>query len=70
MATEGHECNDAMVIEDQYTEKMQVVYPKAEEELIDFLNRCKIVSSVVMSCPRCSVVFDKEAAKSIEGFRP
>jgi len=23
-----------------------------------------------MLCPKCSVVFDKEAAKNIEGFRP
>lgn len=34
-----------------YIEKMKVVYPKAEEELIDFLNRCKIKGSEVMLCP-------------------
>jgi len=47
-----------------------VVFPKAEEDLIDFLNICKISSSPVMLCPRCSAVFDKRAAKNVEGFRP
>jgi uncharacterized C2H2 Zn-finger protein len=49
---------------------MKVAYPKAEEDLIDFLNRCKISNTNVMLCPRCSAVFDKEAAKSVKGFRP
>jgi hypothetical protein len=68
--TEGHECNDARVTEEKYTEKIQVAYPKAEEELTDFLNICKIINFAVMLCPRCSAVFDKEAANTIEGFRP
>jgi hypothetical protein len=47
-----------------------VAYPKDEEDLVDFLNRCKISNTNAMLCPRCSAVFDKEAAKSVEGFRP
>jgi hypothetical protein len=47
-----------------------LAYPKAEEDLIDFLNRCKISNAHAMLCPRCSAVFDKKAAKSIEGFHP
>ena len=49
---------------------MEVAYPKAEEDLIDFLNRCKISNTNDMLCLRCSAVFDKEDAKFVEGFRP
>jgi len=70
MATKGHKCDDIVITEDQYEEKIQVVFPKVEEYLVDFLNRCKIYGSPVMLCPRCSVVFDKKAAKNVEGFRP
>jgi len=70
VATENHPFEDAVVTEDQLAEKMTAAYPKAEEDLIDFLNRCKISNTNAMLCPRCSVVFDKEAAKSIEGFHP
>jgi len=49
---------------------MVVAYPKAEEDLIDFLNRCKISNTNAMLCPRCNAVFNKEAAKSVEGFQP
>lgn len=35
-------------------EYMKVVYPRVEEWLIDFLNRCKIKDSEVMTCSRCS----------------
>jgi len=70
MVTDDHKCVDTMIIEDQYEEKIQVVFPKAEENLIDFLNICKISGSPVMLCPRSSDVFDKKAAKNVEGFRP
>ena len=70
MVTEDHQSDNAMVTEDQFAEKMRVAYPRAEEDLIDFLNRCKISNSNVMLCPRCSAVFDKEAAKSVERFPP
>jgi len=59
-----------VVTEDQFIEKMKVAYPKAEEDLIEFLKRCKISNTDAMLCPKCSAVFDKEAAKSVEGFRP
>jgi len=35
-----------------------------EEELIDFLDRCRLKNSEVMLCPRSSSMFDKEATKS------
>jgi hypothetical protein len=44
------------VPEEEYTEKMKVVYPHAEEDLIDFLNRCKLDKKkgyVVSSLQRC-----------------
>ena len=54
----------------QFDEKLKTTYPTAEEELIDFLNRCKLRSSEVMLCPRCSVVFEKEATKGLKGSTP
>jgi len=42
----------------------------AEEELIDFLNRCRLKNSEVMLCPRCSSVFNKEATKRLENVVP
>ncbi|KEH38130.1 hypothetical protein MTR_2g461810 [Medicago truncatula] len=50
----------------QFDEKLNTTYPTTEEELIDFLIRCKLKNSEVMLCPRCSVVFDKEASKGLE----
>jgi len=70
MATESHPLENAEVTEGQLAEKMTEAYPKADEDLIDFLNRCKISNTNVMLYPRCSAVFDKEAATSIEGFQP
>jgi len=73
VATDGPKIDVEMVTiitEDQYEEKIQVVFPKVEEDLIDFPNRCKISGSLVMLYPRCSAVFDKKAAKNVEGFRP
>jgi len=68
--TEDPHFDDAMVTEDQFAEKMKTAYPKAEEDLIDFLNRCKISNTNAMLYPRCSAMFDKDAAKSVEGFQP
>jgi len=70
MVTEDHICNNKMVTEDQYAEKMKGAYPTLEEDLVDFLKRCKITNSQTMLCPMCSVAFDKEAARNIEGFKP
>ncbi|PNX91295.1 hypothetical protein L195_g047425 [Trifolium pratense] len=56
--------------EGEYYEKMKVVYPGAKEELIDFLQRCKLNKSEVMLCPRCSAVFDKKATEGLNKFIP
>lgn len=53
-----------------YTEKMKMVYPKVEEELIDFLNMCKLEGSEIMLCPRCSVIFKKEVTKDLKHIKP
>lgn len=45
-------------------------YPKVEEDLVKFLNQCKLIDSEVMLCPRCNSVFDKEAAKKLERANP
>jgi len=47
-----------------------VAYPMAEEELIDFLNRCKLKNSEVMMCPRCNFIFEKEATGGLKIFLP
>jgi len=70
MATKGHICNNEMVTESQYAEKIKVAYPISEEDLVDFLKRCKISNSTTMLCSRCSGGFDNEAARKIEGFKP
>jgi len=70
MVIEDHQSNNAMVTKDQFAEKMKVAYPRAGEDLIDFLKRCKISNIETMLCHRCSSVFDKEAAKSVDGFQP
>lgn len=51
-----------------YTKHVKMVYPKVEEELVDFLNRCKLKDSEVILCSRCNVVFDKEVVKGLEKF--
>lgn len=56
--------------EPQFDEKIKTTYPTAEEELIDFLNRCKLKNSEVMLCPRGSAVFDKMTSKGLEGSTP
>lgn len=43
----------------KYDEKVKEVYPLVNEELIDFLNGCKLKDSEVMKCPRCSNVLEK-----------
>lgn len=58
------------VSELEYVEKVRVVYPTVEEELVDFLNRCKLKGSEVMLCPRCKVVFDRKATKGNEKTMP
>jgi hypothetical protein len=59
-------------LEPQFDEKFKATYPTAEEEQIDFLNRCRLKNSEVMLCPRCSVVFDKEVClqQQLQGQEP
>jgi hypothetical protein len=58
------------VPEEEYAKKFQEVYHKAEEELVDFLNRCKLNNTEVMICPKCSAVCDKEAIASLKHCVP
>lgn len=69
-AGEGLDMEIEHVIVDECDEKMKVIYPKAKEELIDFLNQYKLKYSEVMSWPRCISVFDKEASKILQGVKP
>src|SRR6266487_4786636 len=71
---EVYDCNMVDVVdpalvkavpEKEYEKKVQEVYPKAEEELVDFLTRCKLNNAEVMLCPRCSAVCDKETMNEI-----
>jgi len=68
--TKDAEHVEEIALEPQFYEKLKTTYPTAEEELIDFLNRCKLKNSEVMLCPRCSAVFDKEVTKGLEGSIP
>jgi len=52
MATESHPFEDTVVTKDQLAEKMTEAYPKVEEDLIDFLNRCKISNINAVLFPR------------------
>ena len=69
-AMEVTEVQAEKIPEEEYFEKMKVVYPRAEEDLIDFLNRCKLENKGVMLCARCSVVCDKEATEGLKRFQP
>ncbi|KAI5397986.1 hypothetical protein KIW84_063701 [Lathyrus oleraceus] len=41
-------------------------YPRADEDLVDFLYRCKNKGSQVCLCPRCVVVTDKITAENFQ----
>ncbi|KAK2449663.1 hypothetical protein QL285_008835 [Trifolium repens] len=69
-AMEVTEVQVEKIPEEEYFEKMKVVYPRAEEDLIDFLNRCKLENKGVMICARCSAVCDKEATAGLMKFQP
>ena len=60
--------DDANVLD--YNEKLKVVYSRAEEEFIDFLNKCKLKDSEVMLCPYCRSVFNNKAAKEVKKTIP
>ncbi|KAI5422456.1 hypothetical protein KIW84_045776 [Lathyrus oleraceus] len=42
------------------------VYPMADEDLVDFLYRCKNKGSQVCICPRCGAVTNKIAAENFQ----
>ncbi|CAJ2657252.1 unnamed protein product [Trifolium pratense] len=77
---EVYDCNMVEVIdaaapvkavpEEEYEKRVREVYPNAEEELVDFLNRCKLKNAEVMLCPRCSAVCDKEATAGLQNIVP
>ncbi|KAK2422492.1 hypothetical protein QL285_033024 [Trifolium repens] len=69
-AMEVTEVQVEKISEEEYFEKMKVVYPRPEEDLIDFLNRCKLENKGVMLCARCSAVCDKEATAGLMKFQP
>jgi len=67
-ATEGTKIITEVIFDFQFSEKMKVAYPTAEEELIDFLNCCRLNNSEVMLCPRCTAIFEKEDTKVLENY--
>jgi len=60
--------SDKIVSKPKFDEKEKAVYSMDEEELIDFLNRCRLKNYEVMWCPICNSVFNKEATKILENF--
>ncbi|KAI5444250.1 hypothetical protein KIW84_012755 [Lathyrus oleraceus] len=42
------------------------VYPRVDEDLVDFLYRCKNKGSQVCPCPRCGAVTDKIAVENFQ----
>ncbi|MCI41235.1 hypothetical protein A2U01_0062468, partial [Trifolium medium] len=54
----------------KYAEKVKADYPREEEDLINFLNRCKLHNKEIMLCPRCSAVCDKEADVGLQNYMP
>lgn len=54
----------------EYTKKVKVVYTRAEEELIEFMNICKLKDSEVMFFPYNNAVLDKDVVKEVEKISP
>src|ERR1044072_5714389 len=53
----------------EYDQNMEEVFPNAGEDLVDFLNRCKLEDTEMMLCPTCSAVFEKKAAKGFQELK-
>lgn len=49
-----------------YNEQVQVVYPRAKDEMIYFLKKCELKDSKTMLSPLCNSVFKKKASKEVE----
>ena len=64
-----YEIKNEELYEETVVELMKVVFPKTEEELVDFLNTCKLGNSRSMLCPNCSIVYDENVAKKIEALK-
>lgn len=47
----------------------KMAYPKQEEGLVEFLQRCQRKRLEVMLCPRCNSVFDRKVMENLEGVR-
>lgn len=69
-AGEGLDTNVEEVSLLDYIEKMNMVYPKDEAVLIEFMNMSKIKGFKVIIYPRCSLLFYKEATKYLEKIKP
>ena len=69
-ATKGPKVTDEVISESQFVEKIKMAYHMAEEELIVFLNCCRLKNYEVIMCPRCSSMFYKEVTKGLEDFIP
>lgn len=48
---------------------LQVVYPQADEYLVEFLYKYRVRDSKAKLCPRCNVVYDEKAADKYEDRR-
>ncbi|KAI5417175.1 hypothetical protein KIW84_041973 [Lathyrus oleraceus] len=59
--------DQAEVGEDRRRKEYQrLAYPKEEENLVEFIERCQKMRTEVMLCPRCSAIFDRKAATNLE----
>lgn len=61
---------DQQEVETNYEDHMKVIFPKNGQELINFLNRCRLKDSEIMFFLCYSVVFNKEVAKELEKVNP
>ena len=59
------EAKEAMEL-DAFENMEKPIYPKAGEDLLDFLLKQRDAGANVAICPRCSAVFDKTAAKAFQ----
>jgi len=66
----NHEDTSKITLELQFYGKAKASCRTTEEELIDFPNRCRLKNYEVILCPRCSLVLNKEATKSLENVVP
>ena len=51
---------------DAFENTEKPIYPKAREDLLNFLLKQRDANANVTICPRCNAAFDKNAAKTFE----